>query len=111
MAYVPLRRAAGRLFDENLNRMLKELFLGMDITQAENVVKSTYGDTVSVEQKAKNLNKFGTNSSVGTSPETVAQFQGATANETYVSTNIIDSISSSDQTNDVGITFTIEGTR
>ncbi len=109
MAYEPLRRGAGALFDFNLNRMLKELYAGMDITQAENVVLSTYGDRVSVEQKAKNLNKFGTNTTVGTSFETVAQFQGTTANETYVSTNLIDSISSSDQTNDVGITFVVEG--
>ena len=66
------------------------------ISQAEAVVLSTYGDTVSVADKKKNLNKFGTNSTVGTSFETVAQFQGAVANETYVSTNIIDSIVSSD---------------
>ena len=80
-----------------------------DITQAEAVVLSTYGDTVSVSDKAKNLTKFGTNSTVGTSYETVAQFQGTTANETFVSTNIIDSISSSNQLADVGITFTVEG--
>lgn len=65
------------------------------ISQAENVVLSTYGDTVSVSEKKKNLNKFGTNTTVGTSFETVAQFQNAVANETYVSTNIIDSIVSS----------------
>lgn len=29
MGYVPLRRGAGRLFDENLNRMLQELFDGV----------------------------------------------------------------------------------
>lgn len=66
------------------------------ISQAEAVVLSTYSDTVSVSQKNKNLNKFGTNTTVGTSFETVAQFQGTTANETFVSTNIIDSIVSSD---------------
>lgn len=80
-----------------------------DIAQAERVVLNTYGDRVSVREKAKNLNKFGLNETVGTTFETIAQFQGTTANETYVSTNIIDSISSSDQLNDVGLTITVEG--
>lgn len=79
-----------------------------DISQAERVVFSTYGDRVSVANKAKNLNKFGTNSAVGTTFETVAQFQGTTANETFVSTNLIDSIVSS-SASDTTQTITIEG--
>jgi hypothetical protein len=108
MAYVPLRRGAGRLFDENLNRMLKELYAGMNVTQAEAVVLSTYGDTVSVERKAKNLSKFGINFTVGTTFETVGQFQGTTANETFTSTNSIDRVSS-DNTSNNGLVVQIEG--
>lgn len=108
MAYVPLRRGAGRLFDEILNRMLKELYSMSDIGQAENVVFSTYGDRVSVEQKAKSLNKFGLNVAVGTSFETVGEFQGTTANETFTSTNSIDRVSSDNTTNN-GTVLQIEG--
>ncbi len=109
MAYVPLRRGAGRLFDENLNRMLRELYAGMDITQAENVVFSTYGDRVSVETKAKNLNKFGRSSNVDTGqPCTIAQFQGAAQyEETFVYTNVIDSVASANAGDTQAIT--IEG--
>ena len=81
---------------------------GSEILQAQNVVLSTYGDKVSVERKKKNLNKFGTNSTIGTTYETVAQFQGTTANETFVTTNIIDSIVSS-SVSDTTQTITIEG--
>lgn len=70
-------------------------------------IRNTYGDDV--YNKGKSLNKFGRNFTVGTSFETVAEFQSTTANETFVSTNIIDSISSSDQTNDTGLSFVIEG--
>lgn len=78
-----------------------------DIAHAINVVKSTYNDDVSVAEKAKSLNKFGLNETVGTSFETVAQFQGSTANETYVSSNLIDSIVSDSGTDTQ--TITIEG--
>lgn len=108
MGFVPLRRGTGTLFDFNLNRMLKELFASMDVTQAENVVFSTYGDTVSVEQKAKNLNKFGLNVAVGTTFETIGEFQGTTANETFTSTNTIDRVSSDDVTNN-GTVLQVEG--
>jgi len=79
-----------------------------DIAQAERVVLSTYGDTVSVEAKGKNLNKFGRNLSVGSSYETVAEFQGTVANETFVSTNLIDSVSSS-SASDTTQTIRVEG--
>lgn len=77
------------------------------ISQAERVVSTTYGETVSVSQKGKNLNKFGRNNSVGTSYETVAEFQGSETNETFVSTNLIDSIVSSSGSDTQ--TITIEG--
>ena len=77
------------------------------ISHAINVISSQYGDTVSVFEKAKDLRKFGRNATVGTSFETIANLQGATANETFVSTNIIDSIVSSNA-GDTQI-ITIEG--
>ncbi len=70
-------------------------------------IYSTYGHRCTF--KGKTLNKFGRNAAVGTDWETVAEFQGTESNETFVSTNIIDSISSSDQLNDVGLTFKVEG--
>lgn len=78
------------------------------ILQAERVVYSTYGDTVSVAEKAKNLNKFGRNRAIGTSWETVAEFQGTTGDETFVTTNLIDSIVS-DDAGDTSQTIVIEG--
>ena len=86
--------------------------LGDDMTyvaQAERVVLSTYGDTVSVATKAKNLNKFGANTNVDTGQRcTVAQWQGATQyNETFVFTNAIDSVVSSSAADTQAIT--IEG--
>jgi hypothetical protein len=90
-----------------------EEFAGLDndapIRHAINEIYANYGDVVSVEAKQKSLNKFGRNLTVGTSFETVAVFQSTTANETFVSTNLIDSISSSNETADRGIGFTIEG--
>lgn len=80
-----------------------------DIQDAIERIYADYGDRVSVSSKNKSLNKFGRNAAVGNAWETVAEFQSTTANETFVSTNLIDSISSSDETNDVGLVVTIEG--
>lgn len=77
------------------------------VRQAINEVLSAYGDTVSVEAKAKSLYKFGRNRTVGTSWETVAEQQSTEANETFVSTNIIDSIVSSNAGDTQ--TITVEG--
>lgn len=77
------------------------------VAQAERVVLSTYGETVSVADKKKNLNKFGSNLSVGTTFETVSRQQGASINETYVSTNIVGSIVSSSVTDTQ--TMVVEG--
>lgn len=78
------------------------------VRHAERVVKSTYGDVVSARAKAKNLNKFGTSAIVGTGWTTVAQFQGSVANETFASTNLIDTVSSS-AAGDTSLTITVEG--
>lgn len=59
------------------------------ITQAINVVKSTYGATVSVDAKKKNLLKFGRNESVSGSIVTVMGLPSGIDNETYISTNNI----------------------
>jgi hypothetical protein len=78
------------------------------IRQAINEIYETYGDIVSVDAKRKSLNKFGRNNVVGTSFETLSEFQGATSNETFVTSNLIDSISSSNMS-DTSITVTIFG--
>lgn len=78
------------------------------IAEAINEIETTYSDTVSVWDKAKALRKFGRNETVGTSFETLAEFQGTVANETFVTTNIIDSIVS-DSTSDTTQTIVIEG--
>lgn len=91
-----------------LERDLEKALSMSDIGYSEGEVKSTYGDTVSVSDKSKSLNKFGTNETVGTALETVGHFQGTTANETYVSTNLIDGISSS-AAGDTGLVFVVEG--
>lgn len=72
--------------------------------QAIRDIKGTYGDTVSVTKKRKSLLKFGKNLAASTSSETV-WIQGG--NETYISTNGIDTMSSSDNGDDQ--TVTIEG--
>lgn len=78
------------------------------ISEAINRIENDYSDTVSVWNKAKTLIKFGRNATVGTSWETLAEFQGTVANETFVTTNIIDSIVSS-STSDTTQTIVIEG--
>jgi hypothetical protein len=62
---------------------------------AENEVATTYGQRVSVQRKGKQLNKFGRTINADNGVKTtVAEFQGTVVNETYVSTNIIDTIGS-----------------
>ena len=63
---------------------------------SERVILETFGDTVSVFAKSKQLNNFGvTNNADSDVRTTVAQFPGAVVNETFVSTNAIDRIVSS----------------
>jgi hypothetical protein len=64
-----------------------------DVELAEREIFKTYGDTVSVFQKGKTFLQFGKNLDVDTgSTETVWTTGG---NETYVTSNLIDTISSS----------------
>ena len=80
-----------------------------DILQAERVVLSTYGDTVSVAAKQKNLNKFGrTENADASTRTTVGVFQGTEVNETFATTDIVDSIVSS-STSDTTQVITVEG--
>ena len=86
----------------------KESLYDFRLRQAVNQIYSTYGDVVSVEAKKKSLTKFGDNPSVSTAYETVAPWQGTEINETFVSTNLIDSVVSS-STSDTTQTITVEG--
>ena len=65
------------------------------IKHAIDVIKATYGDTVSVEAKNKDLLKFGRCKQVQTTKTTLMTLPTGVYNETYVSTNIIDTVSSS----------------
>jgi len=63
------------------------------LVQAEREIERTFGEKVSIDRKAKSLIKFGKSAPLSTSGlQTVWTVGG---NETYVSDNIIDSISSS----------------
>lgn len=66
---------------------------GTLIAHAIREVARVYGDTVSVEEAAKSVIKFGEHETLGTSQETVWSVGG---NETYLNTNLIDTMSSSD---------------
>ena len=66
-----------------------------EIAQAINEIYSTYGDTVSVENKKKSLLKFGARTTVGTTWETVMNAQGALTEEVLLSTNGITTVVSS----------------
>ena len=68
-----------------------------DVELAELRIANTYGDEVSVKNKAKTLLKFGRNEDLGTSQETIWTLGG---HETLPTTNAIDTISSSDAGDD-----------
>jgi len=81
------------------------------IQYAIDQIYSTYGDVVSVSEKKKALNKFGSNT-VGTSFETIQEFQSTELHETFVSTNLIDAVISSSTSDTTDWTFeghTIDG--
>ena len=81
---------------------------GVQLAQEE--IENTYGDAVSVYDKKKTLLKFGKKVDLGTSFETVWQTNG---NETYVTTNAIDTVSSSDATDTMQVAIeghTVSGT-
>ena len=68
------------------------------IKQAINEIKSSYGDVVSIDEKAKSLLKFGRNEAVGTATTryTVMTLPSGIAHETYVDDNLITHFSSSE---------------
>jgi hypothetical protein len=78
------------------------------MNQAIREIYATYGHIVSTNKKSKSLKKFGiTRNADADTKTTIADFQGAVVNETFVTTNIIDhAISTS--TSDTGI-ITVEG--
>lgn len=79
------------------------------IRQGINEVFSTFGITVSVEDKKKSLTKFGRNPNVGTASTgyTIWYTGQDQAHETYVNRNLIDSVSSSNSSDTMDIS--IEG--
>lgn len=90
--------------------LLEDSPLDYGVKIAELEILNTYGDTVSVLAKRKTLLKFGRNENLGTSEETVWTQGG---NETYVTTNAIDTISSSNAGDTQVITIeghTVSGT-
>lgn len=80
------------------------------VTYAEQEILETYGDTVSVADKRKSLNKFGLTTNADTdTATTIMTLPGATQrHETYLSANSIDTISSSNGS-DTSIPMVVEG--
>lgn len=74
----PTQQAAVDQLQARLRRLEQqvETLMDNDIAQAERVIYSTYGDRVSVKEKAKNLNKLGRNRAVGNAYETIAELGG-----------------------------------
>lgn len=70
----------------------------MNVSHAITQIKSVYGDDVTV--KPKTLAKFGSNDNIGTTYATVMTLPGTEINETYIATNGITHISSSDAGDD-----------
>lgn len=66
-------------------------------------IQKEYGDKVSIQNETEDLFKFGRNSSVGTSAETI--WNSPAANETYVATNAIDSAISTDVADTIDLTL------
>ena len=86
-------------WDRNYGNSADDFFIRHAIEE----IDRTYGDRV--RPKAKSLFKFGKNLAVGTSLETVWETGGT---ETYVTTNAIDTVSSS-ATEDTAVTLYLEG--
>ena len=77
------------------------------IQHAIDNIYADYGDTVGLKEKSKDLLKFGRNKLVQTTKSTLMHLPTGTFNETYVSTNIITTISS-DAAGDTEV-VTVEG--
>lgn len=88
------------------------LFRDYKIKHAQDIILADYGDIVSVDEKKKDLLKFGRNTNVGTASTgyTIWATGADQANETYVATNTnsIDSISSG-ASGDTSKSLVVEG--
>lgn len=83
------------------------------LQHAVDVIKSTYNVNVSVDEKRKDLLKFGVRTTEGTGWETLMETAGSETEETFVSTNIINALVSSSSSDDetVGVEYhTTDGT-
>lgn len=102
---VTQRPDVGKPFDPNvvIKQEIDQMFGGWQrrtyevpdgrLVQSEREIQATFGDTVSIDRKAKSLLKFGRSAQLSTSGlQTVWTVGG---NEAYVSTNSISTISSS----------------
>lgn len=90
--------------DENQNAVQAQDFR---IVHALDFITDTYGDNASVDDKKKDLLKYGRNAAVGTSAATIMTLPGTELNETYVERNLITHVASA-SANDTQI-ITIEG--
>lgn len=85
-----------------------------NVEYAEHVIYKTFGDVVSVEEKAKTLAKFGFRDDIGTSKATVAGLGAGVLNETLLTSNTrlyVSSSSTSDTTDTITIEYhTVSGT-
>jgi len=77
------------------------------IEHAKRIIRADYGANVSVEAKLKDLHKFGRNTAVGVAGSTIMTLPGSETHETYIASNLINSIIS-DDVDDTEI-VTIEG--
>lgn len=86
----------GMTFESQLKNdtagLASELPVPLSVRQAIQEIYISYGDRVSVSGKGKSLLKFGRNPAIGTSYETI---QAEGGDETYVTDNVIDKMSSS----------------
>ena len=87
MAINPINSNTGEFESSQIN--------GVWMQHAIEVIYGTYGDVVSVQDKDKDLLKFGRTEEVQTAKTTIMANKTGIYNETYVSTNVIDTLSSS----------------
>jgi len=73
------------------------------LQHAIDVIKETYGDDVSIEDKNKDLLKFGRNKLIGTTKAVIMTLPAGILNETYPTTNSITTLSSSSALDTGGI--------
>lgn len=78
-----------------------------NILHAIDVIEDTYGDVVSVDQKKKDLNKFGFTDQCQTTSTEIQRLPSGTYNETDIYRNLITTISSDNASDTIDVT--IEG--